>query len=165
MSVSIVSNRSLLSSFRATLNTWAAAINTLLTDMTTAQGDITTLQGQMTTAQADILLRQLKDSKSTLNDGYRATTISITLLNTDYNNIIRVTNTGATTLTMPAPSGLAAFANDGGKFILYNSATSTNNITLTPSGCTLVGNVTVTPGQSVWIIRTAATEWTRLLFA
>ena len=166
MSVSIVSNRSLLSSFRTVLNTWAAAINTLLTDVTAAQGDITTLQGNMTTAQADILLRQLKDSKSTLNDGYRATvTSSITLLNTDYNNIIRSTNTGATTLTMPAPSGLAAFANDGGKFILYNSATSTNNVTLTPSGCTLVGNVTVTPGQTVWIIRTAATEWTRLLFA
>jgi len=164
MSVSTFANRQILSSVRSTLNSWAAAINTLLTDVTTAQGDITTLQGEMTTAQADILLKQTANAISTLNDGYRATAISVNVLTTDYNKIIHVTNVGATTVTFTAPNTLAAFANDGGKFIVYNDATSSNNVTLTASGCTLVGNVTVTPGQTVWIIRTNATTWTRLLF-
>ena len=165
MSVNIAVNRNILSSFRTTLNTWASAINTLLTDMGVAQSDIDTLQADMVTAQADILLRQLKDSKSTLNDGYRATTISVTVLNTDINNIIRVTNAGATNVTLPAPSTLTAAANDGSKVLVYNAAGSSNDVTLVPSGCTLVGNVTVTPGQTVWLIRTTASEWTRLLFA
>jgi hypothetical protein len=165
MSVSIVSNRITLSSFRAILNTWQAAINTSQTDITTAQGDIATLQGEMNTAQADILLKQTANAISTLNDGYRALGIAGNLLNTDYNKIIHFTSGGALTFTFAAPSGLANFANEGGKFIVYNDATNGGNITLTPSGCTLVGNVTVTPGQTVWIIRTSATQWTRLLFA
>jgi hypothetical protein len=165
MSVSIASNRSILSSFRTVMNTWAAAINTLITDMSTAQGDITTLQGEMNTAQADILLKQTANAISTLNDGYRALGIAGNLLNTDYNKIIHFTSGGALTFTFAAASGLANFANDGGKFLVYNDATNGGNITLTPSGCTLVGNVTVTPGQTVWIIRTAATQWTRLTFA
>lgn len=165
MPVSIVSNRITLAAFRAILNTWASAINTNTTNVTTAQGDITTLQGEMNTAQADILLKQDANAISTLNDGYRASAISINVLNTDYNKILHITNVGATTVTFAAPSTLANFANDGGKFLVYNDATSSNNVTLTPSGCTLVGNVTVTPGQTVWIIRTSATVWTRLLFA
>lgn len=165
MSVDIVSNRSTFAAFRAVLNTWAAAINTLITDVSTAEADIATLQGEMTTAQADILLKQNASAISTLNDGYRASAISVNLLNTDYNKILHITNVGATTVTFAAPSTLTAFANDGGKFLVYNDATSVGNITLTPSGCTLVGNVTVTPGQTVWIIRTSATQWTRLAFA
>jgi len=168
MSVSTFANRQILSSVRSTLNSWAAAINTLLTDVTTAQGDITTLQGEMNTAQADILLKQTANAISTLNDGYRASVeqVNTNVLTTDYNKILHITNTTVpTTVTFTAPSTLAAFANDGGKFIVYNNATSSNNITLTASGCTLVGNVTVTPGQTVWIIRTNATTWTRLLFA
>jgi hypothetical protein len=165
MPVNIVSNRITLASFRAILNTWRDLINTNESDITTAQGDITTLQGQMTTAISDIALKQNANAKSTLNDGYRATAITITVQNTDVNNIIRITNAAPTNVNLPAPSTLTAAANDGSKVLIYNSATSSGNVTLVPSGCTLVGNVTVTQGQTVWLIRTTATEWTRLLFA
>lgn len=165
MSVSTIANRTLLGIIRTTLNSWAAAINTLITDVNLTEADIATLQGEMTIAQADILLRQKANAISTLNDGYRAIAIAGNLLNTDYNKIIHFTSGGALTFTFAAPSALANFANEGGKFIVYNDATNGGNITLTPSGCALVGNVTVTPGQTVWIIRTSATQWTRLLFA
>ena len=165
MSVSTIANRTLLGIIRTTLNSWAAAINTLITDVNLTESDIATLQGEMTTAQADILLRQLKDSKSTLNDGFRATAISITVLNTDINNIIQITNTAPTNVTLVAPSTLVNAANDGSKVLIYNKSTSTNTVTLVPSGCTLIGNTAVTQGQTVWIIRTGASEWTRLLFA
>lgn len=165
MPVNIVSNRITLAAFRTILNTWRALINTNESDIATAEGNITTLQGEMTTAQADILLRQLKDSKSTLNDGFRATAISITVLNTDINNIIQITNTAPTNVTLPAPSSLANAANDGSKVLIYNKSTSTDIVTLVPSGCTLIGNTGVSQGETVWLIRTGATEWTRLLFA
>lgn len=165
MSVNTIANRSTLSTIRGTLNSWASAINTLLTDVSAAEADIATLQGEMTTAQADILLKQTANAISTLNDGYRASAISINVLNTDYNKILHITNAGATNVTFAAPSTLANFANDGGKFLVYNDATSVGAVTLVPSGCTLVGNTSVSQGQTVWIVRTSATVWTRLLFA
>lgn len=165
MPLTLLNNRISLSSFRGFINACITLVNSLETQVTAAESDITTLQSDMATAQAGILLKQNANAISTLNDGYRATAISINVLTTDYNKILHVTNAGATNVTFTAPSTLAAFANDGGKFLVYNDATSVGAVTLVASGCTLVGNTNVSQGETVWIIRTGATTWTRLAFA
>jgi len=163
MSVNIVSNRTTFAAFRTVLNTWASAINTLITDVNLTEADIATLQSEMNTAQADILLRQDISARSTLNYNYRGTAISITCLNTDYNTIIHVTNVGATNFTLPTPSSLTNFR-AGSVVILYNATTSSNDVTVVPSGSTYLGSTAIVAGEAAQIVMISATTWARLAF-
>lgn len=163
MPLDSVLSRQALSTFRATLNLWKNAINTLVTDVDAVEADVATLQGEMTTAQADILLKQDASARSTLNYNYRGTALSTTCLNTDYNGLIHVTNLGATNFTLPAPSGLTNFR-AGVPVILYNATTSSNDVTVVPSGCTYLGSTTIVAGECAYIVMINATTWARLAF-
>lgn len=156
MSVLTFANRKTLGAIRTILNSWAAAINTV-------QTDVATLQTEMNTAQADILLKQDISARSTLNYNYRATAISITCLNTDYNTIIHVTNVGATNFTLPAPSSLTNFR-AGSVVILYNATTSSNDVTVVTSGSTYIGSTAIVAGECAQIVMISSTTWARLAF-
>ncbi len=155
MSVNTVNNRQALGSFRTTLNTWAAAINTLITGLAAAVADIAT-------NTTDISNKQDKDAVSTLIGRYRTITNSDTLANTDVNAIIRMTDSGATQFNLPATTSIPKFVAGAG-FWLYNSAASTNPVTLTNGGSSITGTPDVTAGTSAYVICIGSNAFLRLV--
>jgi outer membrane murein-binding lipoprotein Lpp len=160
MSVATVTNRLLLASFRSTLNTWRSAINTLITDVDAVEADVATLQTDVTTLDAD---KQDASTLSTLNYGVRATNTDFTLLNTDINYIIIVTNAAPSIATLPPTASISPFK-AGCPFWVSNSPASTDDVTLTPgASVTITGaSMIISPGESALVVMTAANTYRRL---
>lgn len=140
---------------RAQLNATVDQVNTNVTNIATNTSSIATINSTLTT-------KQDTKSLSTLVNGFRVATTNITLLNTDTNYVILVTNTGATTFTCP-PTGSIALFQTGAPFYVVNNGSSTNNITLTPGAAvTINGVVTITPGTSALMIMTGTNTYLRI---
>jgi hypothetical protein len=164
MPLSLLNNRISLSTFRGLINACITAVNTLVTEMATALPAITTLEGEMNTAQADILLKQTAFARSTTNSNYRGAAITVTCVDSDYNGLIHITNLGATTFNLPAPSGLSSFSN-GTYVILYNDTTSLSAVTVNPIGSTYLGSTNIVAGEAAHIVKISGTTWLRVPFS
>lgn len=187
MSLNIVNNRSSFANFRATLNTWVASLNTANTNITTNTSDIGTLQGEMTTAQGDITAaqgdisslqgaisviqsdvagKQDKNAISTLLYGYKTTAGTYTLLDTDLNYIVVITNVGTSVFNLPLSSSIPNFT-VGGAVTVYNTAASSNVITLKNAvGVNLITTssfpATVAVGDVAKLVMVAADTYLRI---
>lgn len=147
-------------SVRSKLNDTVDQVNTNVTNITTNTSDIAT-------NVANIATKQTINSASTVHDIWDdSITGNYTLLATDKNNIKLITNSGATTFTLPPTGTIAAFLT-GDKVIVINSDASAGNIVLTAgAGVTLrVGgfSATLTAGQSAWVVKTGANAYRRIL--
>ncbi len=118
----------------------------------------------VSTAQAAAdALKQDKDAVSTTFDDIRTSATNITLATTDRNVIIIVTNVGATAANIPLGLGAGAsgFPIQASAYV-FNHTSSTNNVTITPAGgVTFIGDVTIRPGQTAKITRTATNTYFR----
>ncbi len=118
------------------------------------------------TNTSDIALKQNANAASTLNDVYDSThNGNYVLLGTDVNKIFDITNSGASTFTLPPTGTIAAFR-VGCKIIIINNQSSLGVISLTPgAGVTITtGNLTTdfSAGTTATVIRTGTNTYKRI---
>lgn len=161
MSVATVTNRLLLATFRSILNTWRSAINTLITDLDTAEATIVTNTSAISTLQTS---KQDANATSTLRDRYSMAAGDYTLVTGDKNKIIDVTNIAPSVVNFPDTAGISF--NAGDKVIILNNNNSSDNLVLTGTGASSFlptdYSTTLGPGESAYVIITAANRYKRI---
>lgn len=169
MSVLTIANRVALGAMRTILNSWASAINTAQTNITTNTADIATNAADIATNTSDIatntsdiLTKQNKEAISTLNYGYRTSTSNYVVATGDGNTVLNITNSGATSVTVPATAGLATFR-AGVVFIVVNNKDSTNDITMIEGGSTIsAASFTIAAGTCATFMMTGTNTFLKI---
>jgi len=164
MPLSLLNNRISLPTFRGLINAIATQVNTNTTDIDAVEADIVTLEADVVNLNST---KQTASAVSTIRDSYDDTqTGNYTLLTTDKNKIYDITNTGSDTVfNFPATATVPGFV-VGDKVIVVNNKNSTNNIVLTPTGAASFAatnlSLTLTPGDSAYVIRTGTNRYKRI---
>jgi len=157
-----VLNRQALGTFRASLNTWVAQLNTNTTNIATNTANIATNTGNISTNTASILTKQNKEAISTLNYGYRTSASNYVVATGDGNTVIEITNSGATSVTVPATAGLTSFR-AGVVFIVVNNKDSTNDVTMIEGGSTIsASSFTIVAGTSATFMMTGTNTFLKI---
>lgn len=142
----------------------ADAIDTNTNDIATNTGNIQTNTNDIATNTAAIALKQNANAETTLR--YRIVPLStgsnVTVLTSYANQVLYITPSTTISLILPAASTMAGFSSLCVPLWVCNSAAASDNITISPSGCTLEGATAIAPGENALLMPITSTVWLRM---